>query len=237
MKNKRKVLVTAGNTRVPIDRVRGIDNIFKGRTGARIARYFALRGCDVTLLCSHPDTDLVDVFPHDAMKTIRFTTYDDLEREMEELIRGGTFDVVIHSAAVSDYCVDGMFERIDPGSPNIPGHMIVTMKELDRDGKISSNHSELWMKLVPTAKLIDKIRRDWGFKGTLVKFKLQVGMLDEKLVEIATSSMKQSGANFIVANTLEGMTQRAYIISAKGGIPVMIGREELPAALYQELGL
>jgi len=35
MKRKR-VLVTAGNTSVPIDRVRVISNIFKGRTGAGI---------------------------------------------------------------------------------------------------------------------------------------------------------------------------------------------------------
>ena len=32
-----KILVTAGNTQTPIDRVRSITNIFSGRTGARIA--------------------------------------------------------------------------------------------------------------------------------------------------------------------------------------------------------
>ena len=31
-----KILVTAGNTQVPIDRVRCITNIFSGRTGTRI---------------------------------------------------------------------------------------------------------------------------------------------------------------------------------------------------------
>jgi phosphopantothenoylcysteine synthetase/decarboxylase len=42
--NKR-VLVTAGNTSVPIEKVRSIGNIFSGRTGTRIAEYFVSRGC------------------------------------------------------------------------------------------------------------------------------------------------------------------------------------------------
>ena len=108
---------------------------------------------------------------------------------------------------------------------------------MNSSGKIDSSYTELWLRLVPTEKIIDKIRADWGFKGKLVKFKLQVGMLDEELVRIATASMKASEADFIVANTLEGMTQRAYIISAKGGIPAIVDRNELPDALYQELGL
>src|SRR5438034_5962598 len=45
-----RILVTAGNTLVPIDRVRCITNIFTGRTGARIALHAQERGHDVTLL-------------------------------------------------------------------------------------------------------------------------------------------------------------------------------------------
>ena len=51
-----KLLVTAGNTLVPIDSVRGITNVFTGRTGAGIALHAYRRGHHVTLLTSHPET-------------------------------------------------------------------------------------------------------------------------------------------------------------------------------------
>jgi len=49
------ILVTAGNTIVPIDRVRCITNVFTGRTGTQIAMCGYERGHNVTLLTSHPE--------------------------------------------------------------------------------------------------------------------------------------------------------------------------------------
>jgi phosphopantothenoylcysteine synthetase/decarboxylase len=230
MKN-RNVLVTAGNTSAPIDKVRSITNIFRGRTGTRIAQYFCQQGCKVTLLCSHPE--LVDIFPRDAIKIVRYTTYDDLETNMRNLITTGRFGTVIHSSAVSDYKPAGMYVRVGETAGNEKRQAMI-VEELDRSGKIGSDHPELWMRLTATAKLIDKIRMEWGFTGTLVKFKLQVGMDDEELTAIAVRSMRQSQANFIVANTLEGMTDKAFIIGndPKNVTHSPIPRDDLPAALY-----
>ncbi len=50
------LLVTAGNTQAPIDRVRCLTNIFTGRTGAGIALEAHRRGHRVTLLTSHPES-------------------------------------------------------------------------------------------------------------------------------------------------------------------------------------
>ena len=50
-----KILVTAGNTQTPVDRVRCITNIFSGKTGARIAASAYDRGHDVSLFTSHPE--------------------------------------------------------------------------------------------------------------------------------------------------------------------------------------
>ncbi len=235
---KKMILVTAGNTHVPIDKVRRlvttikahgsiekaeeIDNIFKGKTGIAIAEYFADQGCDVTVLASNPDL----ATPRRGLKIVPFNTYDDLFKSMAQLIQQMPFDVVIHSAAVSDYRVGGTYQQIGD-----------KMVELDSSGKIGSEHSELWMKLVPTIKIVDQIRRSWCFRGTLVKFKLQVGMDDGTLVKVAIRSMKYSEADFIVANTLEGLTIKALIISAKGKDPICVSREELPARLYKELEL
>ena len=49
----------------------------------------------------------------------------------------------------------------------------------------------------------DFIRTDWGFHGILVKFKLEVGVDDDQLLEIAEKSRRQSAADLMVANTLD----------------------------------
>lgn len=229
---KKKILVTAGNTRIPIDQVRSIDNVFRGRTGARIAEYFADKGCDVTVLTSSPEL----ITPRPNLKIVAFKTFDNLLYLMKLQLCRGLFDVVIHSAAVSDYQVEGMYQQIGD-IYKVDERNLQELVKLDSSGKISSDHNELWMKLTPTIKIIDQIRLHWGFQGTLVKFKLQVGMSDEELIKVATKSMKNSSANFIVANTLKDFTQKAFIISDKGGEPVCVGRDDLPAKLYEELGL
>lgn len=70
---------------------------------------------------------------------------------------------------------------------------------------------------IPPAKLVDKIRTDWSFSGTLVKYKLEVGATDAELLSIAERSRQVSDADFIVANTLEGMHEWAYLGSADKG--------------------
>ncbi len=49
------LLVTAGNTLAPIDRVRGLTNVFTGRTGAAVALHAHDRGHRVVLLTSRPE--------------------------------------------------------------------------------------------------------------------------------------------------------------------------------------
>ena len=50
-----RILVTAGNTQAPVDRVRCLTNIFSGRTGTRIALEARQHGHTVGLLTSHPE--------------------------------------------------------------------------------------------------------------------------------------------------------------------------------------
>ena len=76
-------------------------------------------------------------------------------------------------------------------------------------GKVKSNEPELWLRLVQTPKLIDQIREPWGFRGVLVKFKLEVGLNEDQLLEIAEASRRQSNADLMVANTQEGMGEWA----------------------------
>jgi phosphopantothenoylcysteine decarboxylase / phosphopantothenate---cysteine ligase len=92
----RRVLISAGGTREPIDAVRYVGNRSSGRMGVALAAEARRRGADVTLLAANltvPAPVGVDV--------IETPTAADLEREA--LARGAVADVVVMAAAVADY--------------------------------------------------------------------------------------------------------------------------------------
>jgi phosphopantothenate-cysteine ligase/phosphopantothenoylcysteine decarboxylase/phosphopantothenate--cysteine ligase len=63
---------------------------------------------------------------------------------------------------------------------------------------------------------VDKVRTEWGFRGVLVKFKLEVGLSEAQLLEVAEQARVHSQANLMAANTLEGMQDWAIIGSGPG---------------------
>lgn len=94
----KKVIVTAGGTREPIDPVRFIGNHSSGRMGFAIAKAAAFAGADVTLVAGSNDhlktpagvARRIDVGSTNDMKAAVDSYYDDC-------------DLVIKSAAVADY--------------------------------------------------------------------------------------------------------------------------------------
>src|SRR5262245_11358528 len=126
-----RLLVTAGNTQAPIDRVRCITNIFTGRTGASIAVAAARRGYDVTLLTSHPETA---TGAPDGLAVKSYRTFGDLRDLMSTHLRGGRFDGLVHCAAVSDYLVGGVHQA--PAEPALDPSV----------GKLKSDAPELWLR-------------------------------------------------------------------------------------------
>jgi phosphopantothenoylcysteine decarboxylase / phosphopantothenate---cysteine ligase len=92
----RKVLVTAGPTREPIDPVRFISNPSSGKMGYAIARVAAWRGAEVTLV-SGP-TPLEDPA---GVEVVRVETAEQMARAVEA--GAGAMDLFVGAAAVSDY--------------------------------------------------------------------------------------------------------------------------------------
>jgi phosphopantothenate---cysteine ligase (CTP) len=232
------VLVTAGNTQTPIDRVRCITNVFTGRTGARVALEAHRGGHVVTLLTSHPEAvrDLAPNFTSAGRWAVRrYRTFEDLKGAMAELVPGGRFDVLVHAAAVGDYMVAGVYAPA-AGTTFDPATAAWTHGKM-RDvsaGKVKSHHPELWMRLTPTPKLADLVRRPWGFRGMFVKFKLEVGATDDELREVALRSREQSDADLVVANTLEGKDAAAWIGDRAGGWE-RVRRSELAPRLMDRI--
>jgi phosphopantothenoylcysteine synthetase/decarboxylase len=219
------VLVTAGNTLAPIDKVRCITNVFTGRTGAAIALEAYARGHRVTLLTSHPEAAAelaggAGAPGPERWRLDRYRTFEDLEGRMAEAVTAGGFDAVVHCAAVSDYLSAGVYApaegtSFDPSSGRWRGEPPALLDR--RAGKVKSDEAELWVRLVRAPKLVDRVRADWGFRGLLVKFKLEVGLTDEQLLEVAERSRAHSGADLMVANTLEGAPFYAFLGAGPGG--------------------
>lgn len=205
------ILITAGATTVYIDKVRKIANTSSGKTGEKIARHLMMLGHNVTLLTS-ADIQKSGHWVHP------FETYDELMERMEFLITRCAFDVIIHAAAVPDYKPEGMYQMTLNG-----------LESIQQSGKISSKHPELFLRLIPTLKIIDLIRYQWGFSGTLIKFKLEVDCADAELINIARTSMRHSMADYIVANCLEWAEDRAIILSEDQQIDIR--RDLLPLEL------
>ena len=91
----RRVLVSAGGTREPLDPVRFVGNRSSGRMGVALAAEAARRGADVTLLYANGS-----VPPPPGVEVVETPTAADVAREA--LARADA-DVVVMAAAVSDY--------------------------------------------------------------------------------------------------------------------------------------
>jgi phosphopantothenoylcysteine decarboxylase / phosphopantothenate---cysteine ligase len=92
----KRVLISAGGTREPIDAVRYVGNRSSGRMGVALAAEARARGAAVILLGAN-----LAVPPPDGVELVETPSAADLEREA--LARGADADVVIMAAAVADY--------------------------------------------------------------------------------------------------------------------------------------
>jgi phosphopantothenoylcysteine decarboxylase/phosphopantothenate--cysteine ligase len=91
----KRVLVSAGGTREPLDSVRYLGNRSSGRMGVAVAEEARLRGAEVTLVAAN-----LAVPPPGKVEVVPAPTAADLEREV--LARADA-DIVVMAAAVADY--------------------------------------------------------------------------------------------------------------------------------------
>ena len=92
----KRVLVSAGGTREPLDAVRYVGNRSSGRMGVALAVEARRRGAEVTLLAAN-----LAVPVPGGVEIVETPTAADLEREA--LLRAAEADIVVMAAAVADY--------------------------------------------------------------------------------------------------------------------------------------
>ena len=92
----KRVLITAGGTREPIDVARFIGNFSSGKQGVAFARAAKLLGADVELISANIDDSLTS-----GLKTTSVGSAADLSGALTSRI--GSYDLLIMAAAVADY--------------------------------------------------------------------------------------------------------------------------------------
>jgi phosphopantothenate-cysteine ligase/phosphopantothenoylcysteine decarboxylase/phosphopantothenate--cysteine ligase len=78
------------------------------------------------------------------------------------------------------------------------------------------------------------VRAEWSFRGVLVKFKLEVGLGSDQLLDIAERSRHHSRADLMVANTLEEADSWAFLGPLNGGY-LKVPRQLLAARLIRAI--
>ncbi|MYI37086.1 MAG: bifunctional phosphopantothenoylcysteine decarboxylase/phosphopantothenate--cysteine ligase CoaBC [Acidimicrobiaceae bacterium] len=91
----RRVLVTSGGTREPIDAVRFVGNRSSGKQGAAVAYEAAARGAEVVLVTTEPDR------APDAARVVAVETAAEMAAAVELEAPGA--DAVVMAAAVADF--------------------------------------------------------------------------------------------------------------------------------------
>jgi phosphopantothenoylcysteine synthetase/decarboxylase len=207
----KRVLVTGGPTRAPLDAVRYITNKSTGRLGALLAEEALQRGASVTFVHGRPSqvpTRRGGVRDHLTM--IAIDTVQDLIRTFQEELPKG-YDAVIHNMAVLDF---------EPAE--------------SRPGKTGSGEPEWALRLVPTPKAI-RLIKDLAPATFLVGFKLEVGRSREALVASALELLRVTRSDLVVANDIqeiEAGRHTGYFVDPSGEVvAVAEGKEAIARTL------
>ncbi|MDD5281677.1 MAG: phosphopantothenoylcysteine decarboxylase [Candidatus Omnitrophica bacterium] len=185
MVTKNNILITAGSTWVPIDKVRVISNIASGKTGFILANKFKEFGARVTLLLGPGDFCGSRI---SGVKIISFKYFSELDRLLRNELKKRIYAAVIHTAAVADY----------------------RPKKIIRN-KISSRLANWKISLVSTKKLVNNLK-DYDPGLIAVGFKFEPDAGKKKLVEKSKRLLKQANLDIVVANSNKNKTYQAYIL-------------------------
>jgi phosphopantothenoylcysteine synthetase/decarboxylase len=211
----KRLLITSGPTRGPLDAVRYLTNKSTGRLGVLLATEALSRGADVTFVYGKgsltPSSDALGADAAGRLRLIAIETVGDLVEVMNTELAAGQFDAVIHSMAVLDYVPETFLEQKTP-----------------------SGQDEWLVKLVRTPKVI-KIIKKLQPSTVLVGFKLEVDKSRQELVEAAFRSLVANGADLVLANDLRQVEQGrhvGYLVNRAGDVEAVAeGKEEIARLL------
>jgi phosphopantothenoylcysteine decarboxylase/phosphopantothenate--cysteine ligase len=149
-----------------------------------MSAFFTARGHAVTLLLGEQATYRGELR---AEAVRRFSTTTDLEQQLRALTNRPV-GAIFHAAAVSDFKFGKIWLRSDNGE----------LHEA-KAGKVSTRAGTLLAELVPTSKIIARLR-DWFPTALLAGWKYEVDGDRARVIELARSQISDSRTDACVAN-------------------------------------
>ena len=215
----KRILITAGGTREPIDTVRYIGNISSGRTAAVLADELCLAGHDVTWLGAKDA-----IRPELAGQMEHFYSFADLQQQLQSLLGAHGFDVVIHAAAVGDFSVAGVETGGRDGFE-------------DNSGKLSSG-SDLVLRLKPNPKLLDRLKQ-WSVNPSVrvIGFKLTDTREPSERLAAIRKQLDNPAVDIVVHNDLSDISETGHLfrLHGKDQVPVECGSKGQLAKTINQL--
>ena len=170
----KRVLVTAGGTREPIDAARFIGNFSSGKQGVAFARAAKLLGAEVELIAANLDDSLTS-----GLKTTFVSTALELSNALAE--KSGSYDMLVMAAAVADY------KPTDPTSSKL---------------KRSEMGEQLNISLVANPDiLVETVKslRASASKAVVIGFAAEAS---DDLESLARAKLSAKGCDYLVANDI-----------------------------------
>ena len=215
----RRVLVTAGGTREPVDAVRYLGNRSSGRMGVAVADEAARRGADVTLILAAATAS-----PSAPMRTLRAETAAQLRAATLE--QADAADVIVMAAAVADYRpaqpIDGKRSKdsaawtieleatadilAELGARRREGQVLIGFAAEHGEGAVERARAKLERKDVDMIVMNDISRTDIGFDSGLN----EIVLVSSKGEHLVSRRSKQACAAAIL-DTLGNQTARAAV--------------------------
>jgi phosphopantothenoylcysteine synthetase/decarboxylase len=210
----KRVLITSGPTRAPLDAVRYVTNKSSGRLGSLIAEMAVQAGASVTFVYGRgSQLPQIRARGRDHLRLVPIETVEDLASVFREELPSG-YDAVVHPMAVLDFA---------------PAE--------SRQEKVGSE-DEWMVRLVPTPKAI-RLVKEVSPRTFLVGFKLEVGKTPEDLVASVREWQRKNTCDVVVANDLreiESGVHRGYFIGPEGELlRTAEGKEEIARVVVEIL--
>jgi phosphopantothenoylcysteine decarboxylase/phosphopantothenate--cysteine ligase len=208
----RRVAVSAGGTREPLDPVRFLGNRSSGRQGYALARVAAQRGAEVTLVGANT-TALSDPA---GVTVVRVGTAEALRQAMHAAAEDA--DVLVMAAAVADF------------RPTRPAEYKI--KKADRDPEP--------VTLTRTADVLAELVRDRRPGQVIVGFAAETGDADTDVLEHGRAKFARKRCDLLVVNAVgdgrafEVEDNAGWLLSADGTeTPIPHGsKAQLAAAVW-----
>ncbi len=171
----RRVVVSAGGTREPLDPVRFLGNRSSGRQGVALARTAARRGAEVTLVAANVTSDVLGG-PVPGLDVTHVETGEELRDAVRKAAADA--DVVVMAAAVADY-----------------------RPQVVADAKLKKSGAAPVLTLVETTDILRELVVDPPRAGqTVVGFAAETGDADGSVLDHARAKARRKGADLLVVN-------------------------------------